>query len=354
MQDIQQRLAAGTYVDTRLTVANYLNQWLEEKARHVKANTLEQYTYCIKKHLTPHLGMLALNKVTPLQVQAMIRHVADHTGVPTANKSRVVLFNAYKLALRWQLVVRNPVEAVDPLPQPERELRLWSPKEAARFLDVAHAHRLYALFYLAMSTGLRRGELLGLRWQDVTDDRLMIQQALVKVGSKLRLSTPKTKNSRRLVATSPDVSEVLREHQGRQKAECREAGDLWISTDLVFTSELGTPVDPDNLRRVRLKLNAEAKAIWRAEALAQDDTTLLRELDEDTVMAPIRLHDFRHLHSSVCIRNGMDPKMLADRLGHARASFTLDRYTHLFEEQRETSAVSLLDFLPEKAVRSSN
>lgn len=175
-----------------------------------------------------------------------------------------------------------------------------------------------------MATGLRRGELLGLRWQDVESSTIQVRQAYVKVGGKLILSTPKNQNAFRSVALSSDVLEVLFHHRQRQEAERLNLGNLWPGSDLVFTSEVGTPLKPDNLKRVRNALMDKAG------------------------VARVTLHNLRHLHASVAIEGGMDAKMLAERLGHSRASFTLDRYTHLFESQRARSAVSLTDWLTPK------
>ncbi len=140
--------------------------------------------------------------------------------------------------------------------------------------------------------------------------------------SKLVFSTPETRKGFRMVSLSPDVLEVLLLHRQRQDAERAKLGDAWAHPELFFASEVGTPLNPDNLKRVRDYLMTKAD------------------------VPPVRLHDLRHLHASLAIRGGMDATVLADRLGHARASFTLDRYTHLFESQRAQSAVSLLDFLP--------
>lgn len=166
-----------------------------------------------------------------------------------------------------------------------------------------------------------------MRWEDVQGDRLVIRQNSVKVGGALVIDTPKTKKGRRVVAISPDVLEVLDLHHQRQDAERRPS---WPANGLVFVSDVGTPIDPNNLRRLRNNLMDDAK------------------------VPRVRLHDLRHLHASMAIRNGVDPKVLADRLGHARASFTLDVYTHLFEEQRANSAVSLLDFLPKSDPATAN
>ena len=321
---LKQQVDAGTYTDTRLTVAAFLERHLAEKARDLKPSTLEQYEICVRRCIVPRIGMVKLDKLTPMQVQILIGEVRDASGTARAAKCRTVLFSAYRQAIRLQLVMRNPVEAVDPIPAKPREMSLWEAEEAARFLNAACEHRLYAFFYVTMATGLRRGELLGLRWRDVENSTIHVRQAYVKVGSKLILSTPKNRNAFRSVALSSDVLEVLFHHRKRQEAERLNLGDLWPDSDLVFTSEVGTPLNPDNLKRVRNALMDEAG------------------------VTRVTLHNLRHLHASVAIEGGMDAKMLAERLGHSRASFTLDRYTHLFESQRARSAVSLTDWLTPK------
>ena len=319
---LKQQVASGTYTDVKLTIAAYLERWLGEKKRTIKPSTLEQYESCVNRSIAPVIGNVKLDKLTPLQVQNLVNGIYDVSGAARAAKCRTVLFSAYKQAIRWQLATRNPVEATEPVKEPHREMTLWEPEQAARFLDVARGHRLYAFFYLGMATGLRRGELLGLRWVDIEGSLLHVKQTLVKVGSQLILSTPKTRKGFRTVALSPDVLEVLLLHRQRQDAERTLLGDTWKHPELVFTSEAGTPLNPDNLKRVRDYLMEKAD------------------------VPRVRLHDLRHLHASLAIKGGMDAKVLADRLGHSRASFTLDRYTHLFESQRAQSAVSLLDFLP--------
>lgn len=340
LEEVKRQLATGSYSDTKHTVKSYLAEWLKEKGREIKASTLEKkYRFCVDKYLVPRIGSIKLTKLTPMHVQAAIGEIADTVGAPTANNCRRVLFNAMKQAVRWQLVHRNPVEAVAPTPERRRELTLWTAQEAARFLDTARPHRLYALFYLGMATGLRRGELLALRWGDIQGTTLHVRYNLVNVGSKLVLQTPKTVKGTRRVALSPDVLEMLLLHRQRQEAEREHVGAVWptvltvqkqkgdklepetLSNEFVFTSEVGTLLNPHNLTRLRNNLMDAAK------------------------VPRVRLHDLRHLHASILIRQGSDPKTVADRLGHSRASFTLDTYTHLFEEQRALSAVSLTSWL---------
>lgn len=243
------------------------------------------------------------------------------------------------------MIPRNPVEAVDTLKVTKRDMTLWTPAEAARFLNHACPHRLHAIFYLAMSTGLRRGELLGLHWSDLEGSRLRVRRSLSPAKGHYRISTPKTRKGERSVALTPDTLDVLEQHRARQAAERRELGEMWSRPDVMFANELGSYMDPDNLSRLWRSLQDVARTAWLEDAEKAGDKETARSLASGKLMPSIRLHDLRHLHASIAIRAGMDPKVLADRLGHARASFTLDVYTHLFDEQRASAAVSIQDLL---------
>lgn len=316
LAEVKQRLASGTYSDTKLTVKSYLEDWLKEKGRHVKPSTVDTYTNLAEKHITPKLGRKGLDKLTPLDVQNLMGNLADTTGVRTANAVRTLLFSAYKQAIRWQLVSRNPVEATDPLKAKRKDMTLWSAAQAVHFLDTARAHRLFAAFYIVMATGLRRGELLGLRWQDVSERELHIRQQLTFRDRAFVFTPPKTAQGTRRIAITPDVYAVLEAQRKAQEAVQAELGALWPDTGLVFVSEAGTPIHPRNFER-------SWKQLKKAAGLEA------------------RLHDLRHLHVSLLVKQGIDPQAIADRVGHTDASFTLRRYSHMFEEHRERTAISL-------------
>lgn len=320
LEKIRGQLAAGTYADTDKTVKAYLADWLREKARTVKPRTAELYREQAERYVYPRIGSVKLAKLTPLQVQAVVGELAEEIGVSTANKVRTLLFQAMKQAVKWELVPRNVVEAVDKLKEPHKEVKTWTLKEAAHFLDTIQGHRLYAAFYLGMSTGMRRGELLGLRWQDVQAGAVNIRQTLIPLGNKAVFGTPKTANGVRRVDISPDVQEVLEQHRRRQQAEREFLGDAWPDTGLVFASEVGTPIHPRNFERT-----------WYAAQQAAG-------------VPKARLHDLRHLHVSLMIKHGADPAQVAKRVGDT-LPVVLSVYTHLFEEQRKASAVSLKELL---------
>jgi integrase len=321
LDELKAHVGSGTYVDDTRDVAEYLAEWLKHKEQRIKPRTAEIYKGLIEKHIKPRIGRVQLSKLKPMQVQQAVAGVASDVGVSTANKCRRVLYGAFKQAVRWQVLSRNPVEAVDPLREQAAELKLWTSSEAARFLDTARLHRLYPVFYLLMAAGLRRGEALGLYWGDLSGDRLHIRRSLTTAGGKPIWSTPKTERGARVVVLPSDALAVLGEHRQRQQAEREAAGELWAESDLMFTSELGQVVTPAAMHHHWLKLQAAAG------------------------VPQLRPHDMRHLHVSLLIKRGLDVRTIADRIGHSDPAFTLRRYGHMFDEHRSAAAVNLSDLL---------
>jgi integrase len=321
LDELKQQAASGSLSLPKLTVKEYLMRWLREKERQVKPRTHELYSDWADRLLSPRIGRLQLDKLTPLQVQNAVGDIADKIGVSTANKCRKMLYGALKQAVRWQLVSRNVCEAVDPLKEEPRDMLLWTTDEAVRFLDAIQVHRFYAAFYIAMCTGLRRGEILGLRWSDLRGDSLYIQRSLTVVNKKPTFSTPKTRRGTRFVTLPADAIAVLEQHRQRQGAEAAFLGTAWPDTDQIFTTITGTLVDPRSFNK---RFNA---------------------LQEQASVPHVRLHDLRHLHVSLLVRRGTDLRTIADRVGHADPAFTLRKYAHMFEEQRRAAAVNLRELL---------
>jgi len=169
--------------------------------------------------------------------------------------------------------------------------------------------------------GLRRGELLGLRWKDLNGLVLSVRHSLTVLGGTPHFTTPKTRKGERHITLSLDVLEVLAQHRIIQEAEARALGDAWTDSGLIFTSEVGTLIHPRNFERTFKGLLKDAKV-----------TVAL-------------LHDLRHLHVSLLVSKGFDPRSIADRVGHTNPSFTMDVYSHMFATQRAQAAVGMADLL---------
>lgn len=322
LEEARTQHAQGIAADHSTTVKEFLSQWLAEKETQVRPRTHEIYTGLVDKHIAPHIGRHKLDKLKPLHIQRMVTALSKTPGAATANKARRTLHGAMKQAVRWQLIPRNPVEAVDPVKETPHESKLWTFKQTATFLDAARGHRLYAAFYLALSTGLRRGELLGLYWSDLQDGQLRVQRNLTKGDKKGPVWTaPKTQQGTRIVSVPTDALDVLEEHRRRQAGERELLGNAWVRPDLMFANDHGDVITPVAFQHHWTRLQKAAS------------------------VPHMRLHDLRHLHVSLLVRKGLDPRTIADRIGHTDAAFTLRRYSHMFAEHRKVAAVNLRDLL---------
>lgn len=325
LEKIRQQFTEGTLVDTQLTLKAYLDQWLAEKKRQVKPRTHDSYRYTIDKYLLPRLGRVKLAKLTPLRAQAALSAIADDAGARTSNLARAVLFSAMKQAVRWRILPHNPIEGVMRIKEEKRDMVIWTPEQAATFLATAQEHRLYALFYLAVGGGLRAGELIGLQWRDLDGIMLRIERTVNTRSGTPTYSTPKTDRGKRVIALAPDVLRVLKEHREVQHEERSRLGDAWPDTGHIFVTETGSILNARNVSR-----------IWH-------------HLQEKAGVPRARLHDARHLHVSLLVRQGLDLRTIADRVGHTDPSFTLSQYSHMFEGQRKAAAISLEEMLPMNA-----
>ena len=304
----------------KLTVTAYLERWLEAKLREVKPSTHLSYASTVRLYIAPRIGKIKLEQLRPLDLERMVAGLLE-SGQSTniAAYALRVAKMAFKQAERWQLVPRNVADAIKPPRVPKSEMACWNGAEVKAFLEPTKLYRLHALFVLALMTGMRRGELLGLRWDDVdfTGKRLHVKRIVVYTRGALELGEPKTAYSRRTIPIAPGVVRALLEHRERQALERKAVG--YQDQGFVFASEVGTPTHPRNVERMfhnRLKHSA---------------------------LRRIRFHDLRHTAASLMILKGVSPKVVSRMLGHASVAFTLQVYVHVFEGQREEATLDLED-----------
>lgn len=307
-----------------VTLGELSERWLEHKRERdaVTENTYQQYRYGLGKFRS--LYKLRLDKITPLHVDqlytSLLKGGLSPRSVQVAHRS---LYGALKQAVAWELIGRNVLESVRAPKQVKPDVAYWRAEEVVQFLAYAEPHRLYGLFYTAVVTGMRRGELVALRWRDVEvpKKRIHVRLNAVDIGGVVHVGETKTKASRRIVHLQDDDVRVLLGHRERQRAEREQLGGAWSDLDLVFPSQLGTHLNPRNLSR------AFDGLVRRAG------------------VTKIGVHGLRHTHASLLIRNGIDIGVVSERLGHTNPGFTRNVYQHLYDEQRTQAALGLANLL---------
>jgi integrase len=332
---VLRRLQTGEYVaPSKLTVGAFLNdEWLPAIRATVRPTTYRSYETHVRVHIEPLLGQVPLQKLTGARLNEFYAALARSRqrgmkplSPATVRRAHAMLHRALRDAVRWDRIARNPADLSDPPKQratAAREMSTWSSDDVVAFLSSVHDDRLYALWLFLITTGLRRGEAAGLRWQDVDLERrrASIRQAHVAVGYAVEVAEPKTSRSRRVLALDKGTVAVLRAHRKSQLVDRLAAGTAWRETGLVFVQSDGVALHPDRITKLF------DKAVLAAG------------------VPRIRLHDLRHTHATLALEAGLHPKVVSDRLGHSTTSVTLDIYSHvtpsLQEEAAETVAALL-------------
>lgn len=308
-------------VTERQTLAQFLQHWLSEVAQpSLRASTFSTYESHIRTHIVPALGRVALQQLTPQQIQSFLNHkLAGGLSPRTVADIHAVMRTALQQAVKWNLMARNVATLVERPRIPQKQVQYLTPAQARTFLQSVQSDRLQALYLTAMSLGLRRGEALGLRWDDIDLDRgiLAVRAALQRINGKLQLVELKTKAAHRSINLPSVTLAALKAHRRRQLEERLLAGSQWQELGFVFTTRIGTPIEPRNYKR------SFDKALERAG------------LDH------MRIHDMRHTAASLLLAQGVPAKVISEILGHARVGITLDIYSHLYEPARQEAAAKM-------------
>ena len=309
-----------------LKVGEYLERWLVDSVLDtVRPTTYERYEQIVRIHVRPALGSVKLKNLTPVHVRGLYREKLEAgLSARTVQYIHVTLHKALKQAVQDGLIPRNATEAVK-APQVRREeMRPLSAEQVKVLLEVARGDRLEALYVLAIHTGLRQGELLGLKWEDVDleSGTLRVRRTLVTAKGGPVLTAPKTKGSRRSVKLTQGAVEALRSHLKHQLQEIDRAGSLWRENGLMFASESGEPLDRRYLTSCRYKA-----LLKRAE------------------LPMIRFHDLRHTCATLLLSKNVNPKIVSEMLGHASIAITLDTYSHVLPNMRDQAAAAMEEAL---------
>jgi len=308
----------------RQTVAQFLKGWLEHTLkRRAKPRSVESFTAIVNKHIVPELGRIRLEKLTPQQVQALLEKkrepyktktktgkvIEKHgLGSQSIANIRTVLRSALGQALKWGMVARNVATLIDPPRIPRPQTHVIDIDGARKLLEAARGERFEAILVLALTLGLRRGEILGLRWSDVDFEGrvLRVNQALQRIGGKLQVTEVKTERSRRVVAIPESVVRALKARRAQQAQERLLAGSEWKDSDLAFTNPTGGPLEPITLHR-------DYKRLLRTAGLPTET----------------RFHDLRHTAASLLLAEGVHLRVIMELLGHSSISLTANTYSHV-------------------------
>jgi integrase len=318
LNDQLARLDRGTYAaPSKLTVAEFLaGEWLPAAESTIRPNTFAAYERSVRLHIRPPIGGIRLQSLSGGQLTALYRKLEQEgLAVLTIRGVHTVLSRALRDAERWGRAPRNVAKLADPPALGRTRATAWTAGELRRFLEHVRGDRLFALWRLAATTGMRRGELLGLTWRtlDLEGGRLLVEQQLMPTKGGPSFGLPKSARSRRKVALDPDTVEALSRHRGTQLLERDFAADAYRDGDLVFADPLGGPIRPESLSRLFTR--------YRKAAGVPTGT----------------LHTLRHMAATLMLTSGVPVHIAAARLGD-RAETVLSTYAHLVPQSDELAA----------------
>lgn len=307
---------------SKISYCDFLDDWLETKKPQVAEQTWSYYSQIVRDYIKPKLGMYKLRELSTRRIQGFYNHLVEQgIGLRTIEKNHSIIHASLNYALKYGLIVSNPDTFTDPPKPKKKEMRYLNIEEVKKLVQVAKEgnDRNFALYYLAIVTGMRQGELLGLQWKNVDLERgiIKVNQNLKRLpNGKLVFGKPKTKTSIRSITIGEDTIEVLKKQKGRitNEREDIKVKHLWKEMDMVFPSTIGTPIDPTNILKK------------------------FRQLLKKAGLPRLRFHDLRHTSASLMLNNGVDVLVASRRLGHAKPSITLDVYGHLLSSAQDEVA----------------
>jgi integrase len=334
LNEILATLRTGTFVEpSQRTLAHFLvEEWLPAvRPPKVRPSTWLSYQKSVERHIVPALGHLPLQRLTPAELSVFYRTLLERgrrdgrrgLAPKTVRNIHGALHTALRDAVRWGYVARNVAAAADLPKGATPEMRVWSPEQLRAFLEHVRGDRLYAAWLLLATTGMRRGEVAGLRWVDVDLDggRVSPRRPRVVVNFEVVVSEPKTAKGRRSLALDPATVAALREHRRCQLEERLAVGPRWEDSGLVFTWPDGRPLHPERFSRW-FEQHARAAGLPK-----------------------IRLHDVRHSYATAALAAGIPAKVVSERLGHANIAITMDTYSHVLpglDEQAASTVAQLI------------
>jgi integrase len=305
-------------------IEQFLHQWLEIHRASVRIRTYERYEQIVRIHLIPQIGHVQLQKLTVQHVQALYAKLEKQLSSTSVNTIHAMLHKALEDAVKWGLLARNVCDAVSIPRRAYYEIKPLTMEQVQLLLDAAKGDSLEALWVLALTTGMRRGEILALKWQDINFEQAMLQVRRIFTrapGSRYIESEPKTEKSRRSIMLASVTLETLKQHRVRQLEAKLQAGSEWQEQDLVFCTSFGTPLNPN----------------WVLERF--------KKLLQKAGLPDMRFHDMRHSIATILLSMGTHPKVVQELLGHNRIQQTVDTYSQVLPTIHRDAIKKLEDVL---------
>lgn len=317
----------GVYLEpNKTTLAQFLDQWLTDIKGNVSPRTHERYSEIAKKNLIPLLGAITLTKLQPIQISGAYTKALDSgrrdgkggLSPRTVHHMHRVLKQALAQAVRWQLLIRNPVDAVDPPKVERHRMTTYDMPQTAALLDVVRGTRLFVPTMLAVLCGLRRGEIAALRWRnvDLANAQLAVVESAEQMNGSVRFKETKSGRAR-TVAISATVIEELKAHRVRQAQDMLKLGVRLTDESFVATLEDGSPMQPTFITHEWVRIISS------------------------TGLPRVRFHDLRHAHATHMLASGIHPKVASERLGHSKVGITLDLYSHVMPGMQEDAVIKM-------------
>lgn len=307
-----------TFLSLQTTLGGFLDEWIKTVSVSIRPKTANQYERIIENHIKPSLGQIKLKELRPDHVQSFYNYKLKHGSSPrSVRMMHSVLHRALNHAVQLGMVGRNASQAVIKPRLQRKEMRTLNDTQIRTLLLTAKGTRLETLLQVAVTTGLRAGELYGLKWSDLDwgTGKVKIQRQVQRNrGVGLVFCEPKSASGKRVIVLGRSTLAKLREHNNKQQLERQFAGDRWHENDLIFSSTIGTPMDMRNYFRDYKELLVKAG------------------------LPNIRFHDLRHTAATLMLQQGIHPKVVQECLGHSDISLTLNTYSHVLPGMQEEAA----------------
>jgi integrase len=321
MVRILQEYNEGTYLEpSKQPFSDFMKKWFDLSYRKsVEETTANAIWYTVQNHLIPYFKNIPISHVSPRLIDQFYTDKLDHGFSPKYIREFHNLLNrAFSQAIKWSFLKENPVSKATPPKIKSKEVHPWTQEQAEKFLDLVKFTENEAFYIIAIFTGMRRGEILGLKWEDIDFDqgKIHVVRSLSRIrGKGLILKDVKTRKSKRQVSISPFVIEKLKKHLRQQKSLTKRLSEAYQNNGLVFTTFNGNPKDPNNVLREFNRYIKQAN------------------------VPKISIHDLRHLHATLMLKFGENPKVVSERLGHSRVGITLDIYSHVTSDLQNEAAL---------------